>query len=334
MTASAPAAGSDLAIVIPVWNLPDDLSALLAQVAATGIFAQVVVVDDASDPPCDPATLGFDRDRLGAALVYLRSEQRRGAGHARNIGLQQVTTANVLFFDADDQLAPDLAAIWHRHAADPEGLPDFSIFRHNDTRVQAKEGRDGSFQAEEDLWDRALGTAGLLFLNRDERALLSTISAYPWNKIYRTAFLRDHAITCSETPVHNDIRLHWLSFAYAQRVLAMRLIGATHVIGGRDHHLTARRGPERLCLFEILAELTPRLREAPDQLRLMRQFIRFTDNICRWNLRQIDPDLSARFRQLTRRAYLDFRPEEFTLFAQENPEQAERMVDFLIREGL
>lgn len=43
---------SDLAIVIPVWNLPQDLAALLGQIADMGIFSQVIISDDASDLDC------------------------------------------------------------------------------------------------------------------------------------------------------------------------------------------------------------------------------------------------------------------------------------------
>ena len=101
---AVPAAGTvaDLAIVIPVWNLPEDLVSLLSQIEALGIFAEVVIADDASDLPCDPASLGFTAKRLGVRrLAYLRADQRGGAGHARNIGLQAVTARNVIFFDAD-----------------------------------------------------------------------------------------------------------------------------------------------------------------------------------------------------------------------------------------
>lgn len=323
----------DLAIVIPVWNLPQDLEFLLGQVADLGIFSQVVVVDDGSEPACDPRLLGFDEARLGARLTCLRINGRRGAGHARNMGLAQVTTGNVLFFDSDDHLSPGLDDIWRDHIADPDAIPDFTIFRHSDTRVEQAEGREGSFAAEERRWDHAMGDDRTRLLDQRDRARLCAISAYPWNKIYRTDFLRRNAIDCSETPVHNDIRLHWLSFAHAGRVLATRRIGAVHVVGQRDHHLTTRRGAERFCLFGIIQDLLPRLRRKPLNPLLMRQFIHFTDNLCQWNLDQLEPALLASFRERTCRAYLDFHPEEFALFARWNPDQAGRMVEFLIQEG-
>lgn len=159
------------------------------------------------------------------------------------------------------------------------------------------------------------------------------ISAYPWNKIYRTDFLRKHNILCSETPVHNDVRLHWLSFLYAENVQASRRIGAVHIIGDRSHHLTERKGRERLCLGGILAELTDRIREVPGRLIVMQRFIQFVDAICRWNLRQVEPELVPEFRSLACEAYLGFTAQEFRVFAMHRPDDAKNIIDFLLAQG-
>ena len=337
---TAMAGPQDLAVVIPVWNLPEDLSALLAQIAGMGVFAQVIVSDDASDPACHPETLGFDADRLGAEVIYLRSDEQRGAGHARNLGLGAVTAGHVIFFDADDLFAPGFAEIWARHR--DGAAADFTIFRHTDSRVREGELREGSFLPEEALWDAAMdaavpeaagGPVIEAMLDPLARATLSGISNYPWNKIYRTDFLRDHGIDCSETPVHNDIRLHWLSFAHARHVRAIRTIGAVHVVGGRGHHLTTRRGDERLCLDGILERLTADLRAAPGNTRQMRHFIQFVDNVCQWNIRQVDDALVPQFTALARNAYLRFTADEFRMYARWQPEKAERIVEFLLAQG-
>lgn len=325
----------DLAVVIPVWNLPDDIRSLLGQIEELGVFSEVIVSDDASDTPCDPANFGFTSDRLDARLVYLRSDVQRGAGHARNLGLREVTANNVIFFDADDRLEPGFAAISARHLQGVEGtgIADFTMFRHQDSRVVEKEGRAGSFMGDEKLWDRAVGKKREHVLSLEERAHLSPISAYPWNKIYRTDFLRDKGIDCSETPVHNDVKLHWQSFARAQTVLALRDIGATHVVGDRGHHLTSRPGEDRFCIFDIIKGLTAEIRALNGNMILMRHFIHFVNNVCQWNLGFMEPALRPAFAAKTCEAYLGFLPEEFTIYALWQPEKANEIMNFLIREG-
>lgn len=322
---------ASLAIIIPVWNLPDDLTHLLDQVSRMGIFSEVIVSDDGSDIACDPAQLGFTEERLGAHLVYLRSPQQRGAGHARNIALDVVTAQNMLFFDADDHLAPDLPAIWDQHR--DADFPDFTIFRHADTRIQAREGRQGTFPVEEDRWARALGIRSCGSLTLAEAAELCVISNYPWNKIYRTGFLRDKGIRCSETIVHNDIRLHWLSFLKAQRIQADDRIGAVHVMQDRSHHLTTRRGAERLCLGPILDELADVFQGQSGRRILARQFIQFADDLFRWNLGQVEPSVMPELKAQMTGFYKRLRPADFQLLAEWRPDQAEEIVAFLLREG-
>lgn len=319
-----------LAIVIPVWNLPEDLAILLDQIATMGIFSQVIIADDASEPACTPQLVGFGADTLGLDITYLRSPTQKGAGHARNMGLDAVRTDNVLFFDADDRLCADLPLIWQRHLQAEQA--DFTIFRHSDTRVEETEGRRGTFQTEEAMWNRALAGNSAKILTAKERQDLIMISAYPWNKIYRTAFLRDNDIRCSETPVHNDISLHWLSFLKARQVQALDHIGALHVIGDRGHHLTSRTGEERLCLGGILSELTEQVRQANDN-QLMSRFIHFLDDICRWNLQRVDPDLVPLFQKLATDSYLRFTPAEFQIFSAQQPDRAADIVQFLLSEG-
>lgn len=320
-----------LAIVIPVWNLPQELHNLLIQIDSMGIFSQVVVVDDASEPDCDPRRMGFEKGLVSAELIYLKSPRQKGAGHARNLGLKAVTTDNVMFFDADDELCDALRQIWqsHLHA----GMPDFTIFRHSDSRVEDDEGRYGTFLNEEAMWTRALHDRDSGLLTAQEQSELVLISAYPWNKIYRTAFLRDNAISCSETMVHNDIRLHWLSFLKARTVQATPLIGARHLIGSSAHHLTSRTGRERLCLGEILEDVTHQIRQHPGGCLMMQRFIQFVDMICLWNLSQVDQELIPAFRELTRQSYLRLTPAEFQLFSVHQPARAARIVQFLLSEA-
>ncbi|RVV97623.1 glycosyltransferase family 2 protein [Mesobaculum littorinae] len=319
-----------LSVVIPVWNLPDDLRLLLGQIERMGVFSEVIVVDDGSDPACDPERLGVSEMRLGARLLYLRSDAQRGAGHARNRGLEAVTCDNVIFFDADDCLTDDFPMIWARHLG--QGMPDFTIFRHSDTRILAAEGRDGSFRFEESLWSDVLADRDERLLTHEQMAQLSPIVAYPWNKIYRTDYLRRENIDCSETRVHNDIRLHWLSFVRATRVLALRHVGAVHKVDTGQRNLTNLRGEERLCLADVLGRLTQDIRSTPRSALFMRSYVSFVHNVCMWNYRQADHHLQHRFADLACRAYLDFLPEEFSRFADWQPDTADEIVHFLMRE--
>ncbi len=123
-------ASSRTTVVIAVWD--DHVSARLADVLASiraqAANASIVVVDNASKVPLPP---------LPGAWV-IRAPRRLTAGAARNLGLTRVTTAYVIFWDADDIMLPEtLNALEHTMVSNPQlaafgmaALEDPSRARH------------------------------------------------------------------------------------------------------------------------------------------------------------------------------------------------------------
>lgn len=97
--------------------------------------------------------------------------------------------------------------------------------------------------------------------------------------------------------------------------------------------LTTRSGEDRFCIFDIIKELTADIRSRAGNMILMRHFIHFVHNVCQWNLGVLDPAPRSRFAARTCEAYLGFQPEEFSISALWQPEKADEIMRFLIREG-
>ncbi len=94
---------SDLAlsIVIPTHNRPVLMRrAVESALASLPVGGEVVLIDDASDPPAAPAL-------EDARLRVLRNQGVRGAGGARNFGVDRALGAVILFLDDDDLMLPD-----------------------------------------------------------------------------------------------------------------------------------------------------------------------------------------------------------------------------------
>lgn len=283
----------NLSIVIPVRNDPEGLLRLLAQVEAYGIFEAVIVCDDASDPPCRPQDLGLDE--TASRITYLRSESWRGAGHARNMGLDAVRSDHVLFFDSDDTLLPPLVDLVKSLSEVQEPF-DFCLFRHVDSRERAA-GVPGPMPFDQGLWQGCgLSAPHPSVLSAEDRLRLVEIAAYPWNKIYRTEFLRAHRIRCTEIPVHNDIELHWAGFMLARRVLASAALCCEHVVREGGDRLTNRSGPERLEVFAALEPLHALLPRAPLGDAFLVPMVRFYLRLFIWIHSVLDPRYHAGFR--------------------------------------
>ncbi len=108
MTAQAPVGFvGGVGVVVPTRNRPVLLRQALESVAAqVGVErVQVVVVDEASDPPVDPASFP-----PGLAVTLLRNDSPVGPAAARNQGAEALTTPFVAFLDDDDRYLPQKAA--------------------------------------------------------------------------------------------------------------------------------------------------------------------------------------------------------------------------------
>lgn len=95
-----------LSIIIPSKDRPQLLQAAVRS-ALEGLSdnAEIVVVDDRSDPP-----LGRVLGLVGARVRLTESGNRPGASGARNWGVAQARGSRILFLDDDDLLRPGYAA--------------------------------------------------------------------------------------------------------------------------------------------------------------------------------------------------------------------------------
>ena len=259
-----------LALVVPVWNDAAGLARLMARLAPLRLFTEVVVVDDGSDPPLAPPRLP------GARVRLIRHATPQGGGPARNAGLAAVTQPWMMYIDSDDLPAPDLPALIADLAdevAAGRGF-DLCLFKHADSRL-GPEARWGQPHWDEALWHRAGHATGALVPARPGALpILAQTANYPWNKVYRTALLRDNGIGCAATVVHQDIALHWRALIAAQRVLVSDRIGVWHgvdvgtalhpapLLAGLPARLTSRRGEERLQVFAALDPVVPEVAAA------------------------------------------------------------------------
>lgn len=278
-----------LTLAIPCCNDQDGLRRLAAQLPGLGCIAALAVYDDGSDRAVTPADClppGWAPDRL----TLLRGDRRRGPGAARNALLDAVRTDHLLFFDADDLLTPELP---HLMAALAGERFDFCLFRHADSR-RTRADDWGEMPPDTAIW-RATGLQGALAEARpDQIARLAETANFPWNKIYRTGFLRHHGIGCSEIFVHEDVALHWDSFLAAGRVLVSDRVVARHFVAEGGRRLTNRTGAERFDVLPVIDRLAARLL-ADMRQGLALPFLRFASGLADWIRGNLDPALVAEF---------------------------------------
>ena len=97
-------------IIIPHKNTPDLLNRCVDSIPIRD-DAQIIVVDDNSDVDKKPKI-----ERMGVEVILLDAEQSKGAGRARNIGLEHAKGKWLLFADADDYYTEHLNDLLDKYA--------------------------------------------------------------------------------------------------------------------------------------------------------------------------------------------------------------------------
>jgi len=315
-----------LSLVIPVCDDLSGVRLVVTQAVRLKIFSQIILCDDASQVPLRYEDFQDIAGLDALEVDLLRNEDRQGAGGARNLGLAQVRCGHVLFFDADDHLLPPLSDLWQRLQGQQF---DFCMFKHIEGR-RREAGHEGLFVDDEARWQAAGAWHTMAPLASGAGPELARIAAYPWNKIYRTDFLRDNDIQCSPTMVHNDIALHWLGFVLADTILCADLLCCEHIVAAGGNNLTNRKGAERLQVFDVLAEVVRRIGSSDPEWQFA--FTCFYLDLMGWARERTEPlwleafDLRA---QGLLRETIDQRL--FTRVNRNDPHRARRITETLAR---
>lgn len=198
----------NLTIVMPAYNasayIEDALASLLP---ATGV--QVIVIDDGStDDTVARVNYFVEKTKLPVTVM---AGNHRGASAARNLGMTAVTTEYVMFLDADDML----------DFSDCESLPAFMA--DNSVDVISIGAIHETMTVDMTRKRRLNILIGLLGIDEDlgdTKTMHERFScAGPVSKLYRMAFLREHAIQFPEDIANGeDVLFNVAVLSYAERV--------------------------------------------------------------------------------------------------------------------
>lgn len=98
------AKGSSISVVIPTYNRqPETTQAIVSAIAQGQIVAEIIVVDDASEP-------AFILERevaIDPRVKLLRIATNQGPAAARNLGIRSASFPWIAFLDSDDTWLPD-----------------------------------------------------------------------------------------------------------------------------------------------------------------------------------------------------------------------------------
>jgi len=255
-----------LSVVVCTHNRPDDLERCLDALARLDDTPQVIVVDSATEPPCEALVARYETALPG--LVY-EHESEPGLSRARNRGVARASGSIVAFLDDDaaphrdwsrEILAPFASdarigcvggacvAAFEPEAERPRWLSDrllqfAGITRFGDVARQARSSAEWPFGANmafrasalgSDPFAEELGRNGTTLLSGEESALVERLRAVGWTVWLEPRAIVDHTVTrerCRSSYYWR--RLWWAGVTRARRAdrasTGFRLVLATPI---------------------------------------------------------------------------------------------------------
>ena len=185
-----------VSVIVPVYNvepyLAQCLESLLAQTLAD---IEVICVDDGS---VDGSADVLARFSAEDARVRVIRQDNAGPGVARNTGIDAARGEYLYCFDGDDFCDPELleeaVACAREHAADVVALP-FSLYNE-----QVGVALPVAWSLVRDRYPQ-----GAFTWRDNPDALFETFHNYPWNKLVRTAFVRENGIRFLDIYLTEDL---------------------------------------------------------------------------------------------------------------------------------
>lgn len=191
-------------IIIPHKNIPLLLQRCLSSIPAMDDL-QVIVVDDSSDS-IDQVRLIVENYK-NAELILTKAG--KGAGHARNVGLQSAKGDWILFADADDYFEEGFLNVIKKHENDDTDIVYFS----------AKSVYSESLEPSPKLSKRKNVIARYMKNPRKMKDYLKYFQTEPWGKMIRRKLIEDKGIVFDETPLANDYSFSVVSGYYANNII-------------------------------------------------------------------------------------------------------------------
>lgn len=183
--------------IIPHKNTPDLLSRCIKSIPERDDI-QVIIVDDNSDPDKKPLV-----SHSNTEVILLDSERSKGAGRARNIGLEHASGKWILFADSDDYYCEGFLDVIEKELDDSLDVLYFNILAEDD---------DPENRA--NIWIRKYET----YFHSEKREIIKYAFNEPWDKVVSKELILNSGVRFEERPSGNDVMFSMEIGAAAQNV--------------------------------------------------------------------------------------------------------------------
>lgn len=250
---------SIITVVIPLYNAEEYVESFFEGYNVAQNIDFIIVNDASTDDSLKIWSNFVERNNIRAEIIDVK--ENMGAANARNVGLSKVKSPYVLFLDADDiPVWPSFPILYETISENN----DFDIVYFKYALFQSIEelkpphGHDNRFYKAH--------ANKIIETPKKSKDLLKTV-AFPWNKLYRTNFVKQHLLEFSHFKVHNDLGFVWKANLLAEKAYVLTETLYLH----REHapsninSITQISDEKRLQIFDVFTDVDNFILELSEQ---------------------------------------------------------------------
>lgn len=249
-----------VSVIIPIYNVRRFIERGLKNVFAQSCQDfEILLSDDGSTDGSYEECLEWT---LKDSRIRVLHQENKGAGAARNHGINEARGEFIYFFDIDDEICPNLLEYCVKIMNEKD--VDFICFGYDNVETTFKSKVTVSFP-------ETLITSNLELKNLYVDQFVMKVNGFPWNKFYRKTFLDKHNLRYEDQRIQQDEVFNLKCYRYLERVFLSPEVLYTYYVYEKGN-TRSRFIPDR---FDIYKSVRKHFEELKDFWSL--NDIRFND---------------------------------------------------------
>ncbi|NLP45229.1 MAG: glycosyltransferase [Peptococcaceae bacterium] len=267
-----------VSVIIPVYNvekyLPQCLDSLLNQTLKD---IEIICIDDGST---DNSLSILRRYEEMDSRVRVYTQNNKGAGAARNKGIELARGEYFSFLDSDDFFEPEMLELAYKASVDNNAdIVQFFSDSYND--------KNSKFEYIPNILKINNFPCKNPFSVHDiPEKIFNLGNKWAWDKLYKASFVKENNIMFQEIRTSNDMYFVCVSLVLANKIFILPNILAHQRIN-RSDSLSVTREKSYDCYYIALLKLKKKLVELNMYDTVKRSFVNWAIDFCLWNLNSI-----------------------------------------------
>lgn len=231
-----------ISIIIPIYNVLSFIERGLTYVLGqTYQDYEVLLSDDGStDGSCEECQRWAMKD----SRIRVLHQENKGAGSARNHGINEAKGEFVYFFDIDDEMRPNLLEYCVRTMNEKE--VDFICFGYENVEAAYNSRVIVDFP-ETDI----TSNSELKDLYVDQ--FVMKVNGFPWNKFYRKSFLDEHNLRYEDQLIQQDEVFNLKCYRFLEKAYLSPEVLYTYYVYEKGN-TRSRFIPDRFDIYKSVRE--------------------------------------------------------------------------------